>query len=567
MMIWGGTSAFVFGFGNEAISMRRSVFCAVQIFALFATLAVAQDRGLEFKIKELGANSADIGKQYAVFIAINRYKHWLPLRNPVKDAQEIRKVLEQKYYVDEIIELYDDQASKSGIIRLFSHLIETTLPQDSVLIFYAGHGYLDELSDTGFWIPVDGGKDPLTQENWLTNSQIRGFIGKIKARHIVLVSDSCFSGDILNPSRGMVERITERYFRKAYARISRQVLTSGASESVPDESPFARQLKLALLGNNKPYLDTLMIYNQVRLGVPDTTPLFGNLKGCGHQEGSSFIFFLKEETGIGKSEEIQENEAPKTTFTLVKAYGSLKVEARTPGKLFIDGSLQGSIPVGTVARIDNLETGSHELEIRYDDNKRESKKIEIEKDSIVSVSFSYVKPVQINVVPFAQINIDGKFDDWSETPPIFIDAIGDKRGLEKGLDIKKAYLAQDAGNLYMRFDIEDDDINSARLDEAYRFVIEVQRRVWVNVETRFNTRSRRWVSQITIWDGNKNDGTDICIGHHRIVGKSLEARYRLSAFSKYVKKGSSYRTSADTCYDEDGKWFQADVTEYRSIQF
>jgi hypothetical protein len=271
--------------------------------------------------------------------------------------------------------------------------------------------------------------------------------------------------------------------------------------------------------------------------------------------------------GVGKSEEIQKKEAPKTTFILEKTYGSLKVEAKTPGELFIDGILQGKIPAGKVARIDNLETGSHALEMRYDDNKRESKKIEIEKDSSVLVSFSYVKPVLADKVPFAHIKIDGNFDDWSEVHPIFIDAIGDARGSEKGMDIKRAYLAQDANNLYMRFDIEGDNINSAKLDEAYRFVIEIRSRVWVNVATQFKPNKRRWASEITMWDGNKNRGADICSGHHRIVGKSLEARYRLSAFNRYVKKGTFYRTSADTCYDKNENWFQADATESRRIQY
>jgi hypothetical protein len=108
------------------------------------------------------------------------------------------------------------------------------------------------------------------------------------------IADSCFSGDFLNPTRGMAPTITSEYFKNAYARISRQVLTSGASESVPDESQFTRQLKLTLEGSNAPYLDPLMLYNDIRLSVTQSTPLFGDLKDSGHQAGSSFLFFLKD---------------------------------------------------------------------------------------------------------------------------------------------------------------------------------------------------------------------------------------------------------------------------------
>jgi hypothetical protein len=86
-----------------------------------------------------------------------------------------------------------------------------------------------------------------------------------------------------------VPEIDNDYFRKAYSRISRQVLTSGASEKVPDNSEFARQLKLALARNMNIYIDPIMIYNEVRLGITETLPLLGNLKETGHQEGASFL--------------------------------------------------------------------------------------------------------------------------------------------------------------------------------------------------------------------------------------------------------------------------------------
>ena len=188
------------------------------------------------------------------------------------------------------------------------------------------------------------------QDNWLANNQIRGFIKKMKARHIALVSDSCFSGDILNPSRGLVSGITDEYFKNAYNRVSRQVLTSGASETVPDVSPFAQQLKFALEGNNKPYLDPLMIYNEIRLGVSGTTPLFGNLKGSGHQEGASFIFFLKEEVAEVQETIVLTTEEPELRITLEKTYGSLKVEVKTSGDLYIDGKYQGKRVMGSSQR-------------------------------------------------------------------------------------------------------------------------------------------------------------------------------------------------------------------------
>ena len=158
-------------------------------------------RGLTKAVKQLAGQAAAVGTQHAVLIAIDSYQHWNALRYPVADAKEIKAILSRRYYVDRFYELYDGEATKAGIIRLFSQLIESARPEDGVFIFYAGHGHLDQMSDSGFWIPADGGIDRFEQDNWLPNSQIRGFISRMKARHIVLMSDSCFSGDILNPNR------------------------------------------------------------------------------------------------------------------------------------------------------------------------------------------------------------------------------------------------------------------------------------------------------------------------------------------------------------------------------
>ena len=49
-------------------------------------------RGVTVVIKKLDP-SLKIGKQYLVLIAIDKYEKWLSLRNPVKDAKELKNIL------------------------------------------------------------------------------------------------------------------------------------------------------------------------------------------------------------------------------------------------------------------------------------------------------------------------------------------------------------------------------------------------------------------------------------------------------------------------------------------
>ncbi|MBN1835837.1 MAG: caspase family protein [Spirochaetales bacterium] len=236
-----------------------------------------------------------VGRQYLVIIAIDDYQQWMPLRNPVREANEIRQVLVTRYKVDEVFELYDHEATKANIIKLFVDLQTKTKAEDSLLVYYSGHGHLDESSDTGFWIPANAGTDVYEQQNWLPHAQLKGLIANAASDHVLVISDSCFAGDLIYSTRSLPAQTTAEYFKEAYSRISRQVLTSGAVEAVPDGSPFAEQLISVLTRNDEPLLDALMLYNELRLGVRGSTPLLGSLAGTGHQEGASFLLFLRDE--------------------------------------------------------------------------------------------------------------------------------------------------------------------------------------------------------------------------------------------------------------------------------
>jgi hypothetical protein len=253
----------------------------------------AEDRGLDVVAAESLGKQARIGKQYALLIAIDRYTEWPGLKNPVADAQDIRNILREHYYIDEFIELHDANATRANIARTFTDLQGRLGVHDSLFIYYAGHGYVDPGSQQGFWIPVNAGLDGYEQNNWLANSAIRGYIANLKTIHVFLVSDACFSGDMLNTDRTRPAAIDNAYFRRAYTLVSRLVLTSGSNETVPDESEFSRALKMCLLKNTEVLLDPYAIYSDVRLAVSETTPLLGSLARASHQDGATFIFFRR----------------------------------------------------------------------------------------------------------------------------------------------------------------------------------------------------------------------------------------------------------------------------------
>jgi len=196
-----------------------------------------------------------------------------------------------KYCFDDFFELYDADATVANIRKLFAERLPAAVGlHDSVLVFFAGHGFLDA-SKSGFWIPVDGGVDKYAQKAWFPNAQLRNYIGLLKARSVLVIADACFSGDLLDVQREAAPELDSSYFKRALTLTSRQVLSSGASEAVPDESEFGRQLLAFLDRNTDEVVDALAIHDRVRRGVTKTLPLFGNLPG--NEQGASFVLFRR----------------------------------------------------------------------------------------------------------------------------------------------------------------------------------------------------------------------------------------------------------------------------------
>ena len=285
---------------------QRSMSISIRLLVAFLLLsglcwnAAAQKRGGEnvtgaVEIVDARKAVTASGKQWAVFIAIDEYREWGSLLYPVKDAQEIKKILLEHYYIDEIREVYNRNATAAAIRRLFVELQDKTGPNDSVFVFHAGHGINEGKTKTPAWIPYDAGEDIYTQANWLSHLQIRSMLDSLKARHVFLISDSCFSGDLLDSARGTQEAVSN--YPAAYDKVSRQAMSSGASEEVADVSEFASRLKTILLRTDAAYITPDFILSQIKEAQTTrqlyTIPILAAIPRSGHQLGGSFLFFRK----------------------------------------------------------------------------------------------------------------------------------------------------------------------------------------------------------------------------------------------------------------------------------
>jgi len=172
------------------------------------------------------------GPYYALVIGINEYEHLTKLKSPLNDANDVASLLHDRYGFQTTLL---PNATRHEILSALDNY-RRTLPDDSnLLIYYAGHGWYDEAMDKAYWAPAEAERD--TYADWIMADEITGRARAIPARHILIVSDSCYSGMIAayredNPRMSPVRR--GPYLDKCLRKKSRAVISSGGNEPVTD---------------------------------------------------------------------------------------------------------------------------------------------------------------------------------------------------------------------------------------------------------------------------------------------------------------------------------------------
>tara|TARA_B100001250_G_scaffold124041_1_gene105410 strand:+ start:2692 stop:4242 length:1551 start_codon:yes stop_codon:yes gene_type:complete len=229
------------------------------------------------------------GNYYALIIGNNNYQHWSKLETAVNDAKVVASILEDKYNFEvELLINKNHDEMKDAIFEMRDKLEAW----DNLLIYYAGHGELDTDEGRGYWIPIDA--DTKKRSKWINNTYILDNIKATKAKHVLLIADSCFSGSL---TRGKEKISYTKEISQLVAKKTRVVITSAGGEEpaqdagVDNHSVFAYAFIKALQNNNKISLSD-DIFPEIRtyvLNNADQVPEMSVLTKVGH-DGGDFIF-------------------------------------------------------------------------------------------------------------------------------------------------------------------------------------------------------------------------------------------------------------------------------------
>ena len=206
-----------------------------------------------------GLIEANSSNYYALIIANSNYDDpgINDLDHPVSDANKLAEVLLSKYsFIPKNVTFLEDP-SRSEVIEQMDVLISKVGSNDNVLIFYAGHGYWDNKSEIGYWLPRNARKK--SKADWLRNNTMAGYIREINSNHTLLITDACFSGGIFNVKTAF--RDTSIDINKLYTKVSRNVMTSGVLSEVPDKSIFMKYLIKTLESNEEKYISSESLFS------------------------------------------------------------------------------------------------------------------------------------------------------------------------------------------------------------------------------------------------------------------------------------------------------------------
>jgi len=262
---------------------------------LFAALADKQIRDLVSRSVNPDQAASDelagieFGTYHALVIGIDNYKHLPKLKTAVKDARAVGAMLEQSYGFK--VNLLIDPG-RVDIVDAFDELRETLTPDDNLLIYYAGHGWLDEEADEGYWLTRDAKSN--RRSHWVSNATITKTLKAVSAKHVMVVADSCYSGTLTRSAA--VGFRDQDYLRRMATKRARVAMVSGGLEPVADDSggghsPFATAF-MAALRKNDGVIDGTRLFSEIRRPVilnARQTPEYSDVRDADH-DGGDFLF-------------------------------------------------------------------------------------------------------------------------------------------------------------------------------------------------------------------------------------------------------------------------------------
>ncbi|MEO5365743.1 MAG: Ig-like domain-containing protein [Magnetococcus sp. WYHC-3] len=236
--------------------------------------------------------SDGVSERLAVMIAVQDYgdPSISTLNTPVHDAREVARQLEERFgYRSNVLV----NPGRAAILDTLARAASRLSPEDELVVYYAGHGFLREDNGEGYWLPADARTD--SARNWISTSDVAAFLKRIQAGRILLISDSCYSGSLTRGSPADHEGVETAQQEQHPRAVT--VISSGGEEPVRDDgsgghSVFADQLlrSLEAVAQSRQGQELFLDVRDGVARVATQVPQYGTIASAGHQPGVDIVF-------------------------------------------------------------------------------------------------------------------------------------------------------------------------------------------------------------------------------------------------------------------------------------
>jgi hypothetical protein len=270
---------------------------------LRASNAVAEASSFEISGDDVKSDDINFGKYYALVIANQNYDKINDLDTPVNDINVVADLLTNRYgfNVKKVI-----NANDIAVMEAINNISDQLTEDDNLLIYYAGHGarLQSGATESGYWLPTNAEASP-RDTYWVANEFVTRHLSRFKARRVLVVADSCYSG-LLSSAPGFLMmgedgKYSKDYIKYKASKRSRLLLTSGGDQPILDgvggsNSVFTRAFVDVLQSNNE-ILTGPQLFMEVRKRVVaaakavnfEQNPEYKTIKGAGHEVGDFFF--------------------------------------------------------------------------------------------------------------------------------------------------------------------------------------------------------------------------------------------------------------------------------------
>ncbi len=243
----------------------------------------------------------DYGNYHALVIGNSDYQYLPKLNSTLADADAMTAILKERYGF-KVTKLID--ATRYDILSALNTLRGELSEDDNLLIYYAGHGELDQVNNRGHWLPVDA--EETSTANWISNVAITDILNAMSVRKVLVVADSCYSGSMTRSTlarldAGRSPEAWKNWLKMIADKRSRLSFSSGGLAPVLDggggqHSVFAKAL-LDALDANRGVIEGRQLHAQVAQAVSyaaqaaqfEQAPQYAPIRFAGHESGD-FLF-------------------------------------------------------------------------------------------------------------------------------------------------------------------------------------------------------------------------------------------------------------------------------------